>query len=101
MSFLDHRSPSQPDKNYFCCIKVPKTVARVIRISLSGFFFTDTDDLQGSRGREGTIVIPLDYFHPFTNIQTNIWNFALSYETTIAFKCIACIYQNIPKYLER
>ena len=67
MSFLDHRSPSQPDKNYFCCIKVPKTVARVIRISLSGFFFTDTDDLQGSRGREGP---SLFLFTTFTHSRT-------------------------------
>ena len=43
---------------------------------LSGFSFTDTDDSQGNRGREGTIFIPLYHFHPLTNIQTFIFNFA-------------------------
>ena len=34
-----------------------------------GFSFTDTDDSQDSRGREGTSFIPLYHFHPLTNIQ--------------------------------
>ena len=45
---------------------------------LSGFSFTDTDDSQDSRGREGTIFysIPLYHSHPLTDIQTFICNFA-------------------------
>ena len=41
---------------------------------LSGFSFTDTDDSQDSRGREGTIFY-LYQFHPLTNIQALICNF--------------------------
>ena len=45
---------------------------------LSGVSFTDTDNSQDSRGREGTFFIPLYHFHPLTNIQTFMCNFALS-----------------------
>ena len=37
---------------------------------LPGFSFTDTGDSQGSREREGTILIPICHFHPLKNIQT-------------------------------
>ena len=50
---------------------------------LSGFSFTDTDDSQDSRGRERTIFIPLYHFHPLTNIQIFICNFAC--EMTITY----------------
>ena len=43
---------------------------------LSGFSFMDTDDLQDSRGRGGQFFVPLYHFHPLTNIQTLICNFA-------------------------
>ena len=46
---------------------------------LSGFSSTDTDDSQDSRGREGTTfysTLPLYQFHPLTNIETFICNFA-------------------------
>ena len=46
---------------------------------LSGFSFTDTDK---SKGR-GPFFIPLYHFHPLTNIQTFICNFAR--EMTIAY----------------
>ena len=45
---------------------------------LSGFFFTDTDNSQDNRGREGTIFYSTLPLHPLTNIQTFIFNFALS-----------------------
>ena len=50
---------------------------------LTGFSFTDTDNSQDSRGREGTIFIPLYHFHPLINIQTFICNFAS--EMTITY----------------
>ena len=49
---------------------------------LSGFSFTDTDDLQDSRGREGPSFIPLYYSHPLTNIQIFICNFACEMTVT-------------------
>ena len=42
----------------------------------------DNDDSQDSRGREGTIFILLYYFHPLTNIQTFICNFACEMNIT-------------------
>ena len=39
---------------------------------LSGFSFTDTDDPQDIRIREGTIFNPLYHFHPLTGIETCI-----------------------------
>ena len=39
---------------------------------LSGFSFTDTDDSQNSRRREGPSFISLYHFHSFPNIQTFI-----------------------------
>ena len=50
---------------------------------LSRFFFTDTDNSQDSRGKEGTFFIPLYHFHPLTNIQTFMCNFAR--EMTITY----------------
>ena len=50
---------------------------------LSGFSFTDTDDSQDRRGRGGSSFIPLYHFHPLTNIQTFICNFAC--EMTITY----------------
>ena len=44
---------------------------------LSGFSFTDNDDLKDSRGREGAIFYStLYYFHLLTNMQIFICNFA-------------------------
>ena len=46
---------------------------------LSGFSSADTEDSQDSRGREGTTfysTLPLYQFHPLTNIETFICNFA-------------------------
>ena len=48
----------------------------IIVFFLSGFSFTDTDESQGSREEMGLFFIPLDHFHPFTNFQTFICNFA-------------------------
>ena len=60
---------------------------------LSGFSFTDTDDSQDCRGREGRpSFIPLYHFHPLTNIQTFICNFACEMTSHI-FNRTACIYQ--------
>ena len=50
---------------------------------LSGFSFTDTDNSQDSKGREGPSFIPLYHFHPLTNIETFICNFAS--EMTITY----------------
>ena len=50
---------------------------------LSGFSFTDNDDSQGSRGGRGPSFILLYHFHPLTNIQTFICNFAC--EMTITY----------------
>ena len=40
------------------------------------FSFTDTEDSQDSKGREGPSFIPLYHFHPLTKSQTFICNFA-------------------------
>ena len=53
---------------------------------LSGFSFTDTDNSQDSRGREGTFFIPLYHFRLLTNIQTFMCNFAR--EMTIKRRCV-------------
>ena len=47
--------------------------------------FIDTDDSQDSKGREGNgpFFIPLYHFHPLTNIETFVWNFAC--EMTITY----------------
>ena len=50
---------------------------------LSGFSFTGTGNSQDSRGRRGPFFIPLYHFHPFTNIQTFMGNFA--HEMTITY----------------
>ena len=50
---------------------------------LSGFSFTDTDDLQDSRGREGTIFYSTLPLPPAHNIETFICNFAC--EMTITY----------------
>ena len=56
---------------------------------LSGISFADTDNSQTSREREGIL---LYHFHPLTNMQTFICNFAC--EMTITYFCrTACIYQ--------
>ena len=47
------------------------------------FPFTDTDDPQYSRGREGTILITPYDFHPFKNVQKNICSFP--YEMTALY----------------
>ena len=56
-------------------------------VFLSGFSFTDTDDSQDSRGREWTILYTiwntLYHFHPLTNLETFIYNFAC--EMTITY----------------
>ena len=44
--------------------------------------FADTDDSSDSRGRNGTIFIPLYQFRLLMNIQTFIWNFACEMTTT-------------------
>ena len=46
-------------------------------------FFTDNDDSQDSRGREGPFFTPLYHFHLLTNIETFICNFAC--EMTIKY----------------
>ena len=58
---------------------------------LSRFSFTDTDDSQDSRGREGTIFIPLYHFHPLTNRHL----FATLHVRWLShiFNRTACIYQ--------
>ena len=61
----------------------PKSSVNVCLFFLSGFFFIDTDDSQDSRGREGPSFIPLYHFHPLTNIETFICNFAC--EMTITY----------------
>ena len=72
------------------CMKRLNSISVPIRIHckkhfffLSGFSFTDTDDSHDSRGREGTIFYSLYHFHPLTNIQTFICNFAR--EMTITY----------------
>ena len=52
-------------------------------------FFTDTDDPQDCRGGEGPSFIPLYHFHPLTNIETFICNFAC--EMTITHFLIATL----------
>ena len=42
---------------------------KLIYFFLSGFSFTDTDDSQDSRVKEGTIFFPLYNLHPLTNVQ--------------------------------
>ena len=46
------------------------------------FFFTDTDDLRETRGKEEIIFIPLHHLHPLTNILTFTFNFACGMTTT-------------------
>ena len=46
-------------------------------------FFTDTDNSQRSRRREGKSFIPLYHFHPLTSIEIFICNFAC--EMTITY----------------
>ena len=58
---------------------------------LSGFSFTDTDDSQDSRGREGQSFIPLYHFHPLTNIDTFILQLCIWDDHHIFL--IACVYQ--------
>ena len=64
---------------------------------LSGFSFTDTDDSQNSRRREGPSFISLYHFHSFTNIQTFICNFACEMTITY-FNRTACIYQTATRW---
>ena len=60
---------------------------------LSGFSFTDTDDSQDSRWRDGTIFIHLFHFYPLTNIQKNLLaTLHVSWLLHI-FNCTTCIYQ--------
>ena len=49
---------------------------------VSKFVFTDIDDSQDSRGKEGTILFPLFYLHLHTNIQIFICYFACEMTTT-------------------
>ena len=54
-------------------------IIRLAMFFLSEFSSTDTGDSQDSRGREGTTfysTLPLYQFHPLTNIETFICNFA-------------------------
>ena len=65
---------------------------------LSGFSFMDTDDLQDSRGRGGTIfcsIIPLPpaYKHSDTYLQLCIWN-----DISHMFNHNACIYQTATQW---
>ena len=63
----------------------------------SGFSFTDTDDSQDSREGRGPSFIPLYHFHPLTNIEIFICNFAC--EMTIAyFYRNACVYQTANRW---
>ena len=50
---------------------------------LSRFSVTDIDNLQDSRGWEWSIFILLYFFHPLTNIQTLICNFACQMTTRL------------------
>ena len=61
---------------------------------LSVFF---PDGSQDSRGREGTIFYPLYHFHPLTNIQTFVCNFARRWLSLI-FNCTAGIYQTATRW---
>ena len=56
-----------------------------INFFLSEFSFIDTDESRDSRGREGTIFIPLHYFHPLTNIQTFTYKFSREVTTTFFY----------------
>ena len=59
---------------------------------LSAFSLTNTDDAQDSRGREGTIFIPIYCLQSLTKIQTFICSFAFEMNITF-FNRTACIYQ--------
>ena len=61
----------------------------ILLFFLSWFSFTDTDNSQDSRRREGPSFIPLYHFHPLTKIQTFICNFA--HEITITYFLIAML----------
>ena len=51
--------------------------------SPSGFSFTDTDDSQDSKGKEGTICYStLPLYHPLTNIYTFICDYACEMTVT-------------------
>ena len=52
-------------------------------IFLPEIYFTDTHDSQGRRERRGASFISLYYFHPLTNIQAFVFNFA--FEMTIKY----------------
>ena len=75
------RWPHYSNKKGFC----PVEKGRILNLwniffFLPGFSFTDTDDLQDSRGREGPSFIPLYHFHPLTygtlyiTCQVNTWS---------------------------
>ena len=53
------------DTNHLASILMTGKLFFSIRVT-----FTDTDDTQGNRGRDGTIFIPLYYVHSLTSIQT-------------------------------
>ena len=56
---------------------------------LSELSFTDINDSQDSRGREGTIFYSIHHFHPLTNIQRYICNFACE---------MTCVYQTATQW---
>ena len=64
---------------------------------LSEFSFTDTDDPQDSRGREGAFFIRLYHFHPLTNIQTLFATLHVRWLSHI-FNRNACIYQTATRW---
>ena len=63
---------------------------------LSRFSFMDTGKSQDSRGREGTIFIPLCHFHPLTfrHIFSTLYVRWLSH----IFNCTTCIYQTVTQW---
>ena len=48
------------------------------------FFFTDSDESQDSKGREGTIFITFCHLIPFMNIQTFIYSLTIE-RTALCF----------------
>ena len=61
---------------------------------LSGFSFTDTDDSQDSRGREGTIfysTLPLPPAHEHWDIYLQLW-------LSRIFNCNTCVYQTATRW---
>ena len=76
VKFFQVRIPLVVHGYKFCFTEWVTTTFK-FAISSLGFFFTDTDDSQDNRGKEGTIFILLYHFHLLANSQaTFISSFA-------------------------